>query len=345
MDKLLSREEFKRQVFERDGQKCVFCQAQAIDAHHIIERRLFASDTQKGGYFLSNGASVCEEHHLRCESTEISVEEVRRQCGIVKPVLPEHFYSDVEYDKWGNIILPNGNRLKGELFFDESVQKIIKKSGNLESFTDYVKYQRTYHLPWSPGITDDDRILRSLDRFHGKRVIVTEKMDGENTNWYRDYYHARSLDGRNHPSRNFCKNMWAARCGEIPEGWRVCGENLYAKHSIAYQNLKSYFYGFSVWNERNVCLSWDETIEWFQLLDIVPVPVLYDGIFDEEKIKNIYDMTNYNRMEGYTMRLADSFTYSEFRHSIGKFVRPNHVAPDQHHWFAKEIMPNAIGVE
>lgn len=36
-------------------------------------------------------------------------------------------------------------------------------------------------------------------------VVITEKMDGENTTLYRDGLHARSLDSRHHPSRNWVK--------------------------------------------------------------------------------------------------------------------------------------------
>jgi hypothetical protein len=42
---LLTREEFKRQVFARDGH-CAFCQLPPVDAHHILERRLWPD----GGY-------------------------------------------------------------------------------------------------------------------------------------------------------------------------------------------------------------------------------------------------------------------------------------------------------
>jgi hypothetical protein len=83
-------------------------------------------------------------------------------------------------------------RLRGELFDDESVQKIL--SPVLHLFLDYVKYPRTYHLPWSPGMTKDDRQIKSIDVFEGKDIVVTLKMDGENTNWYKDYCHARSLE-------------------------------------------------------------------------------------------------------------------------------------------------------
>jgi len=71
--KLLTCDEFREAVFARDGHKCVFCGARAEDAHHIIERRLWPDS----GYYLDNGASVCEKHHLDCEQTTISVEDVR----------------------------------------------------------------------------------------------------------------------------------------------------------------------------------------------------------------------------------------------------------------------------
>lgn len=137
--KLMTRDDFREGVFARDGYKCVFCDEKALDAHHILERRLWPDY----GYYLNNGASVCEEHHLACEMTTISVEDVRISCGITKPIIPPHLYSDQSYDKWGNPVLVNGRRLKGELFFDESVQKIMKQGGVLDLFDQYVKYNRT----------------------------------------------------------------------------------------------------------------------------------------------------------------------------------------------------------
>jgi len=234
-DQLLTRDNFREAVFYRDKGACVFCGEEAADAHHIMERRLFPD----GGYYLSNGASVCPEHHIKCETTEISVEEVREAAGIDKYVIPPHLYMDTVYDKWGNPILPNGQRLKGELFHDESVQKILAQGGVLQQFTHWVKYSRTHHLPWSPGITDDDRVLTSLNPFIGNRVIVTAKQDGECTTIYSDYSHARSVDSGNHPSRAYIRYLQGKIGHDIPEGWRVCGENLYAQHSIAYENLST----------------------------------------------------------------------------------------------------------
>ena len=63
-----------------------------------------------------------------------------------------------------------------------------------------IKYPKTMHLPWSRGYTDDDKILRSTDHFVGKEVVITEKMDGENTTMYPDPSLARKLDSAAHAS-------------------------------------------------------------------------------------------------------------------------------------------------
>lgn len=194
-NKLLTRDEFRNKTFERDNHKCIVCGDKAKDAHHIIERRLFTD----GGYYLDNGASLCEKHHIQAEETTIGCEELREKIGITKPVIPEHFYSDINYDKWGNILLPTGVRIKGELFYDESVQKILKQGDVLQYFQKHIKYPRTYHLHWS-NLLKDDRMLKNYDNFVNKRVIVTLKMDGENTTMYNDYIHARSLENASHKS-------------------------------------------------------------------------------------------------------------------------------------------------
>ena len=333
---LLNRIDFKSCVFDRDNHKCVICGDPAVDAHHIIERHLF----NDGGYYIDNGVSLCETHHLEAEMTIISPTILRKSANITNIILPEHLYVDANYDKWGNEILPNGQRLQGELFNTESVQKILGQSNLLNIFTNYIKYSRTFHLPWSEGITSDDKIIRSLKHFEGKYVIATEKMDGENTSMYTDYIHARSINSNNHPSRNWVKGLWSEIKYNIPEQWRLCGENLFAKHSIHYTSennnlLKSFFYMFSIWDERNMCLSWNETKEWAELLDLELVPVLYEGVFDIDALKNI-DVTH---KEGYVLRIQDEFHYSNFRNCVSKYVRANHVQTSNH-WTSEKIIPN-----
>lgn len=205
--------------------------------------------------------------------------------------------------------------------------------------TKLIKYPKTFHLPWSEGITSDDKVM-SNNPFNGKRVIITEKMDGENTSMYHDHFHARSVDGRHHPSRDWVKQFWSTFKHDIPNGMRICGENVFAKHTIAYDNLSSFFLGFSVWND-NTCLDWDTTLEWFGLLGITPVPILFDGVFSKRIHYQIIDDIDLSKQEGYVIRLVDSFTVDEFTESVGKFVRPAHVQTDNH-WMLSPIIPNRL---
>ncbi len=201
------------------------------------------------------------------------------------------------------------------------------------------KYPRTPHLPWSPGATSDDIRCVNTDIFIGRNVVVTEKMDGENTTLYNDHIHTRSIDSRHHPSRDWVKQLHAAIAHDIPEGWRICGENLFARHSIAYDALHSYFYGFSIWNEENRCLSWSETLEWFEIFGLSTPPVLYTGPWDEEAVKELSFDTD--SVEGYVVRLQDEFDYADFAQSVAKWVRSNHVQSDQH-WMHAQIIPNEL---
>ena len=331
--KLLSRTTFRESVFERDQNRCVVCGSPGQDAHHILERRLFPD----GGYYIENGATLCGTCHLRAESTELTCEKIRSCAGISRIILPPHLYEDIRYDKWGNPYLANGQRLKGELFFDESVQKIL---WGKDQFTTYVKYPRTYHLPNS-NPSKDDRTIKNLDNFRINRVIVTEKMDGENTTMYRDHIHARSVDSDNHPSRSWVKQFHAENVAyQLDEGWRICGENLFAKHAIGYNNLESYFLGFSMWDDKNNCLSWDDTLENFEILGIKPVKVLYDGYWYEDIITD-YIPKNLDKSEGFVVRMAKSFHYSQFKNSVAKWVRPNHVQTT-HNWKRELLVKNGI---
>lgn len=122
MPKLLNREEFKTQVFKRSHGKCVFCGAPAVDAHHILDRKLFSD----GGYYLDNGAAVCEADHWKCEATEYSVAQVREAAGITDVIVPVGFNPVLEYDKWGNQVQASGRRLAGPLMNDDGCRKILK---------------------------------------------------------------------------------------------------------------------------------------------------------------------------------------------------------------------------
>lgn len=338
MSGLLTRDEFRESVFERDRHTCVICGAAAQDAHHIIERRLWSN----GGYYLENGASLCATHHIQAETTELSVEEIREAAGITHIILPPDLHEGVTYTKWGDVVLPNGTRTRGPLFEDESVQKILRQGGMLTLYTEYIKYPTTPHLPWSPGVSPDDRKAPDISHLIGREVVVTEKMDGENTTIYPDYYHARSTASGYHPSRSWVGATQARIGHNLPDRWRVCGENLYARHSIGYDELKDYFQVFSIWDEQNFCLSWDETAEWCALLDLKHVLVIDRLVLrDERFLRDITDQIDTDVSEGIVVRLAGRFHYTEFEQYMAKWVRPNHVTTDEH-WKHGPLVPNTL---
>ncbi|MEV8405935.1 RNA ligase family protein [Streptomyces niveus] len=200
-------------------------------------------------------------------------------------------------------------------------------------------YPRTVHVAWSPGVGSDDVRGGDLDGLRGREVVVTEKMDGENTTLYRDGLHARSLDSGHHPSRAWVKALQGRIGALIPDGTRVCGENLYARHSIAYEELESWFYGFSVW-DGEWCLGWDETVRVLRRLGIPAPRVLWRGVFDERALRGL--KLDPARQEGYVVRTVEGFVREEFGRRLAKWVRPHHVQTDTH-WMHAAVVENGLG--
>ncbi|MFJ8646120.1 RNA ligase family protein [Streptomyces sp. NPDC093546] len=203
-------------------------------------------------------------------------------------------------------------------------------------------YPRTPHLPWSPGAAADDVRAGDLAGLVGREVVVTEKLDGENTTLYADGLHARSLDSAHHPSRAWVKGLQGRIAARIPAGWRVCGENTYARHSIAYGDLESWFYGFSVWDDRDRCLDWDRTVAFLRRLGVPAPPVLWRGTFDERALRALSRSLDTGRQEGYVVRTVEGFGYGEFARRVAKWVRPRHVTTDAH-WMYAAVVENGLG--
>ncbi|MET9700524.1 RNA ligase family protein [Streptomyces sp. NPDC006529] len=206
-------------------------------------------------------------------------------------------------------------------------------------------YPRTPHVPWSPGATPDDirtGDLSGMPGLAGREVVVTEKLDGENTSIYTDGLHARSLDSAHHPSRAWVKALQGRIGPRIPAGWRICGENLYARHSLAYEALDSWFYGFSVW-DGDRCLDWDRTVRFLTGLG-VPVPrVLWRGVLDapaERALRRLKLDTS--RHEGYVVRSVEGFDRAAFARHVAKWVRGGHVQTGTH-WMFASVVENGLG--
>lgn len=205
------------------------------------------------------------------------------------------------------------------------------------------KYQRTFHLPYSPGCTDDDKIASSSSLLIGSEIVITEKLDGENCGMTNKGVYARS-----HTS--FTISPWARAVREIqskigyqiPNEMYLFGENMEGIHSIEYERLESYFYLFGVreMGPRDpypYWLSWDEVEEYAFLLDLKTVPVLFRGTVnsEEELRKIVEDLVKQpsslgGEREGVVVRSASKFPDDDFELCVQKWVRKNHVKTDSH---------------
>jgi hypothetical protein len=207
------------------------------------------------------------------------------------------------------------------------------------------KFPRIKNLPWSDSNSSDDVWLSSATHFRGKRVVVTSKMDGENTTMGRGYCHARSVDSvhSHHPSRSYVKGLHGKIQQMIRNGWRIVGENLYAKHSIYYPGLSAYFMVFGIFDPLGNYIGWDDVVKRCRKLGLQTVPVLYDGLWDESKVRHLWPHSLFDEVEaeGYVVRLASPFHETQFDSCIAKYVRKNHCQTNVH-WMHSALIPNGI---
>ncbi|KZK89026.1 RNA ligase [Pseudovibrio sp. Ad5] len=203
------------------------------------------------------------------------------------------------------------------------------------------KYGRTYHLPSSPGVMSDDKILRDLAVLESAaEVVFTEKMDGENTTILQSGCHARSPDSGYHPSRDWMKAFAAGVSPCLAEDERIVGEYLFARHSVAYDRLPTYFLGFA-WIVGGVTQSWDATLDRFSELGIAPVPVLHRGVFTQASVDRVLNGLNLSKQEGFVVRTTEAFQEADMATHMAKYVRADHVQSDTH-WMHGEITKNGL---
>lgn len=204
-----------------------------------------------------------------------------------------------------------------------------------------IKYPRTFHLPFSERAIHDDKILPSLEPFKGQATVITEKYDGENTTIYSDgYVHARSMEHNKHPGRTYVSKVAAQLKGELPEGWRICGENLQARHTIVYENLPDWFLAYSIWDDKNNCLPWVDFCIWCTLLGIHHVRTIKEFFtFDEDEVKKLVEEIRNPGIEGFVIRNRKGFHYNDFSKNVCKFVYKHFVIPAEL-WMYKPVILN-----
>lgn len=302
----LTRDQFRSQTFERDGNTCVFpgCGLPAVDPHHIMERALWLkTDRCPEGYLLNNGASLCEKHHIAAEQNHFPPQALRWLLDL-PTVLPQQLDPAKLWDKWGEEIPQAPN----------------------------TKWPRTPYFPFSPSIeTGDTTIDPSL--LVNKPLVLTKKMDGANVTITREKVTSRNGDTANGPQFDPLKALHAGFRWNIPENVILYGEWLFARHSIAYEGdlaLDDLLMIFGIYEPKHQLFwGWDQVLGFCGENCFTTVPVIENVEFDAEwKLTGhlwevFYEVVGEGH-EGIVARSRYPFHHQQWGQNAGKMVREDH---------------------
>lgn len=213
------------------------------------------------------------------------------------------------------------------------------------------KYPRTFHLPWSPGGTSDDKRLSDVSPLIGVELVITEKCDGSNLTYTRKNVFSRSHSGPPaHASFDLAKATHGRIAHLVSEGISVFCEYCYAVHSIAYETLPDYSLVFGVRDDVElVWWDWDMVAAQASDLGLPTVPVLFRGtVTSEDALRALTERltaepsTFGGAREGVVVRIASQFPDAAFPKSVAKWVRKDHVQTDEH-WMHQAIVAQRLG--
>lgn len=323
MNKLMSRDDFRNKVAERDNFKCIICGNKADESHHIVERKLWSDE----GYYMNNGASLCNFHHKQAENNTLCPQYLRHLLQI-DTIIPSRFDNTIDYDKWGKPFeMPREHNFK---------------------------YPTTWYLPFSPSVADEDKRNKHIDLKHliGVPLVITIKVDGSNSRIEHEKVTARNGVQADHISFDLLKSMHRKDLMfKIPENIVIFGEWVYAKHSIHYTDnlaLDSYFQCFSIYDrDRNIFLDWKDTKKWCDELELSLVPVLEENkVFNNEWemiafISKLGEEVVKQGHEGIVVRSAYGYHFSQHKDFVLKYVRENHIQTDKM-WSHMPVVKNTL---
>ncbi|AUX36176.1 MULTISPECIES: RNA ligase family protein [Sorangium] len=212
------------------------------------------------------------------------------------------------------------------------------------------KYPRSFHLPWSPGGTSDDKRMADVSGLLGVEIVITEKCDGSNLTYTRKSVFSRSHSGPpSHPSFDLAKATHARIAHLLSEGTSVFCEYCYAVHSIEYEALPGYSLVFGVRDDaRGLFWEWDMVVVQANDLGLPTVPVLFRGrVEDGCELEALTSALAREPSafggprEGVVVRVAGEFPDAAFQRCLAKWVRRGHVQTDEH-WMHQEIRPQRL---
>lgn len=250
------------------------------------------------------------------------------------------------------------------------------------------KYPRTPHLSGSrlqPG--DEDLSQIDFSELLGRHLVIEEKIDGANAAVSFDDDGNLLLQSRGHyltggPREIHYDMMKQWACAHRTRFWEVLGsryimygEWMYAKHSIYYDALPSYFMEFDIFDRtRGIFLDTPSRRALTDQMPISSVPVLAEGTFrTTSEILAYLGKSNYIRdghierlaaycrenglsveerlaetdqddtMEGLYIKVEEGGeVVSRLKYVRAGFAQGAMTSP--HHWLTKTIIPNGLSV-
>lgn len=211
------------------------------------------------------------------------------------------------------------------------------------------KYPRTFHAPFSPGATNDDKILKSgdLDNFIGKKLVISEKADGSNTCIYKgEIYNRSHASPASHKSFHWYKQYHQnTLIYKIPKNCdtEYFFEYCYAIHSIEYDALPHYLFLIGI-REDGYWYSQSDLEAESEYLGVPTAPVLLRDFSPktthelEQVMKSFMTPEGpYGPREGIIVRIQDEFKDEDFSKSLMKMVRKGHINTPDAHWSTKPV--------
>jgi hypothetical protein len=204
------------------------------------------------------------------------------------------------------------------------------------------KYPRTFHLPFSPKVSNDDKKWDESEleeQFFGTEVLISEKMDGSNvclTN--KDLFARSHSSAPTHPSFGPLKVFHQEIKNLISDDISFFGEYCFAVHSVKYTLLPHFLNIFAV-RFGDDWLDWDDVQDLSREIGVPTVPVILSGCFSSKKsfketiesfasFSSVYGPTR----EGLVIRRKNNICQENGKMlGIGKYVNSNFV-PGNEHW-------------
>eukprot|EP00794_Sanderia_malayensis_P014062 gene14061-15528_t len=237
---------------------------------------------------------------------------------------------------------------------------------------DIFKFPRTMHVLDAGGsnVSRDDLVMSKNEAkifIKGKTITVEEKIDGANIGISLSDNYQIVVQNRSHyvsssTHRQFGPlDKWISDHSDelykiLDNGTQILfGEWLYAKHSILYTNLPSYFIAFDIYNsDKKKFLSSSRRDKILQRSGIATVPLI-----DEKQFKNVEELLSLLQtpskfydgpVEGIYLRINDDKQKQNdvadqgFLLNRAKIVRPGFIQNIEAQWTRQKFTKNICSI-